>query len=219
MRRAVYNDQELLALAAKETKPTSWVRREYSKHRSVVNAIDGALQRNGTPLSERAQQLWEGRRGALQLAIAQMNDQVDRVLLERRNEFRFGARVAPSLEWLLASAKNQFNSETEQYQTVIDWAVRPDLYSYRRREFSGVEFRRLKLIRKAIPSLLKKKVSFVETGDPEHPLRAVVTSKEWSVLVNGFPEEPLYTLTIDGVEAMDFDDWPANWSRPSAEGA
>jgi hypothetical protein len=30
-----------------------------------------------------------------------------------------------------------------------------------------------------------------------------------------FPDEPLYTVPIDGEEVMHFDDWPNIWTRPA----
>ena len=38
---------------------------------------------------------------------------------------------------------------------------------------------------------------------------------KWLVRMNDFPDEPLYTLLIDGTAIIHFDDWPEFWgSRP-----
>jgi len=34
------------------------------------------------------------------------------------------------------------------------------------------------------------------------------------IRINEFPEDAMFTLLIDGVESLDFDDWPDNWGRP-----
>jgi hypothetical protein len=36
----------------------------------------------------------------------------------------------------------------------------------------------------------------------------------WMIRINDFPEEPLYTLLIDGEEILHFDDWPNFWIQP-----
>ena len=43
---------------------------------------------------------------------------------------------------------------------------------------------------------------------------ATVDGKPWAVRINDFPDEPLFTLIIAGVEVMHFDDWPEFWHRP-----
>ena len=44
---------------------------------------------------------------------------------------------------------------------------------------------------------------------------AVVEGQRWLLQLGNFPAEPLYTLVVDGVEIMSFDDWPVLWTRPS----
>jgi len=53
-------------------------------------------------------------------------------------------------------------------------------------------------------------------GDRE-PWEAEVGGQRWRVRLNDFPEEPLYTVIVDGREVASFNDWPACWTRP--EGA
>ena len=40
---------------------------------------------------------------------------------------------------------------------------------------------------------------------------ATVGAQRWSVRINDFPDEPLYSLLIDGDEVIHFDDWPRFW--------
>lgn len=49
----------------------------------------------------------------------------------------------------------------------------------------------------------------------EFPYQAVVDGSVWSVRVNDFPAQPLYTLLIDGREVADLDEWPPAWQRPA----
>lgn len=34
------------------------------------------------------------------------------------------------------------------------------------------------------------------------------------IRMNDFPDEPLYTLLIDNVEVIHFNEWPERWSKP-----
>ena len=50
----------------------------------------------------------------------------------------------------------------------------------------------------------------------EYSLETEVGSSRWAVRMNDFPDEPLYTLFVDGEEIIDFNDWPSGWKeRPS----
>lgn len=37
--------------------------------------------------------------------------------------------------------------------------------------------------------------------------------KDWLIKWNNFPEEPMYTLFIDGIIVLHFDDFPSEWTR------
>ncbi len=36
----------------------------------------------------------------------------------------------------------------------------------------------------------------------------------WKIRMNDFPDEPLYTLIVDGAEKIHFNDWPDEWAKP-----
>jgi len=42
---------------------------------------------------------------------------------------------------------------------------------------------------------------------------AKVDSQLWSVRLNDFPDEPLYSLLVDDEEVIHFDDWPHFWGK------
>lgn len=54
------------------------------------------------------------------------------------------------------------------------------------------------------------------TGDGEFPYRARIDGHVYTIRVNDFPEEPLYTLMIDDQEIVDLEDWPQAWVKPTA---
>jgi hypothetical protein len=53
-------------------------------------------------------------------------------------------------------------------------------------------------------------IRWEHTGDGEVPYRHGF----WTVRVNDFPAEPLYTALLDGQDVLDLEDWPARWVRP-----
>lgn len=61
--------------------------------------------------------------------------------------------------------------------------------------------------------LLGQLLDWNTTGDVEHPWAAEVDGENWQIRLNDFPEEPMYSLIIDGEERGSFHDWPENWGR------
>lgn len=58
-----------------------------------------------------------------------------------------------------------------------------------------------------------REIPWRRESDPEHPFSATVDGERWSIRLNDFPAEPLYSLLIDGEAVADFDDWPEAWSK------
>ena len=90
-----------------------------------------------------------------------------------------------------------------------------DIDSLTEREFTD----RLQVLR---ASIVTKHVSspmvWEQTGDGELPYRRSVNGRAFTIRVNDFPAEPLYTLLIDEDEIADRDDWPAQWHKPPTAG-
>ena len=55
-----------------------------------------------------------------------------------------------------------------------------------------------------------------ETGNAQFPYEANDRGRHLKIRLNDFPDEPLYTLLVDGVESRHFDDWPAQWQKVPA---
>ena len=51
------------------------------------------------------------------------------------------------------------------------------------------------------------------SDDLDIPWQSRVGALRLAVRMNDFPEEPLYTLLVDGNAVADFDDWPSCWQR------
>jgi hypothetical protein len=44
---------------------------------------------------------------------------------------------------------------------------------------------------------------------------AMVERSKWKIRLNDFPDEPLFTLLVDDVEIIHFNDWPKEWTKPT----
>jgi hypothetical protein len=65
----------------------------------------------------------------------------------------------------------------------------------------------------ALGDCLNGKITWFSTKDPIALWRAEVGPHTWTVHVNNFPEDHLYTLFINGNKIGDFDEWPRRWLR------
>ncbi len=73
------------------------------------------------------------------------------------------------------------------------------------------------------PSPLSRALQWQAGPTPELAYRCLLDSvtqaatatreEEWLIRINDFPQQPLYTLLINGVAQCDFDNWPACWQR------
>lgn len=57
-------------------------------------------------------------------------------------------------------------------------------------------------------------VAWKHTGTAEFPFTAEVDGKRYTIRLNDFPAEPMYTLISDGIELDDLEDWPVAWVMP-----
>jgi hypothetical protein len=52
------------------------------------------------------------------------------------------------------------------------------------------------------------------TADGREPcivFQAVAEAHQWCIRINNFPDEPAFTLLVDGGEVIHFDEWPKIW--------
>jgi hypothetical protein len=45
--------------------------------------------------------------------------------------------------------------------------------------------------------------------------KATVDGARWTIRMNDFPAEPLYTLLINGQPIIHFNNWPSFWKKPA----
>jgi len=60
---------------------------------------------------------------------------------------------------------------------------------------------------------LLRSVSWATSSGRERCIvfEAMVDHHSWSIRINDFPDEPLYSLIVDGGELIHFDEWPQVW--------
>jgi len=62
---------------------------------------------------------------------------------------------------------------------------------------------------------LRRAIVWTKGQDLSAMYVAEVDGARWTIRLGDFPDEPLYTLAIAGVEVLSFDDWPPAWTRPA----
>ena len=60
-----------------------------------------------------------------------------------------------------------------------------------------------------------RRIGWRSTGNAIRPYQATIDGARWTIQVNDFPAEPLYTLFIDDEEQESFNEWPQVWLRPA----
>ena len=65
----------------------------------------------------------------------------------------------------------------------------------------------------SVESLMKLELIWEKTTDSEFPYRVLIGTNIYCVRINNFPEEEMFTLLENGLEAFSFDNWPKLWTR------
>lgn len=65
----------------------------------------------------------------------------------------------------------------------------------------------------ALEEYLHTRVEWRPTGDVMELWSSQLGRNRWSLQLNDFPAEHLYTLLINGRTVGRFDDWPAEWLK------
>ena len=64
-----------------------------------------------------------------------------------------------------------------------------------------------------VPQARARAVVWSQTRDASTPWRATVDAQAFTLRLNDCPEEPLYTLFVDGSPVGALNDWPKTWSK------
>lgn len=114
----------------------------------------------------------------------------------------------PSLRRLWAEAAALGLSGRDAWLHIADWARHrpagwgpPGQPKRRRRTREATQ----------LDGFLAQPLDWRLTGDLEVPWATTAAGRRWQLRLNDFPDEPMYTLLIDGQPAGDFHDWPDAW--------
>ena len=58
-------------------------------------------------------------------------------------------------------------------------------------------------------------IKWDRSGDSLCPYLAHLNGKIYKIRLNDFPEEPMYSLLMDGEVVESFDSWPKVWHKPA----
>jgi|GEM_PF-1384906 len=111
----------------------------------------------------------------------------------------------PSLRWLWGHAKQNGLSDEQAWASIEAWAqhqpASPTLNNGNKNRTDEVQ------------AAITQTLHWTSTGDPEIPWALGLEGKWLQVRLNDFPDEPMYSLLVDGESVGDFHDWPKTWER------
>ena len=186
------------------------VREWYLNELAKLPAMDEAWQREGLTLRQRAWNNWQYRHDLRLRARTSMPNQEEAALLAERDRRKYGHPEGPGFMQLL--------TEGRAHGFTFTCGSLGEHASPTRQSTSGSAYHEGEGTSVNTVSHLGTEACWEGTGDPLQPYQARVGGEVWSVRLNDFPDEHLYTLLVDGHESESFDDWPSCWERPQQDG-
>jgi hypothetical protein len=194
---------------------SAWMLR-YGRRR---DAIDGG----SAPLSDlTARQALVARQRALdgaETALPQWDSAIQEMLdlcLQNRDNgidvtaFDQPHGYGPSLRGLWVASERRGDAALEPWQHILAWA------RHRPAAWEVEDSRRMQGLAhttRELGALMAREVTWSTTGDLDYPWAAAVNGQQWQVRLNDFPDDLMYSLTIDGKSVGGFHDWPEAWQR------
>lgn len=160
------------------------------------------LERDGMPLHRVAMLAWAFRRRLCEVTTASIRAHDDRIASKNYRVARFGGDGIPSLEYILRQAPKSSMRAAELFNYIKDWT-----------EIGGAESRRRKGQEKRLEEWLIEKTDWILTHDAQSPWQTTVGDCLWQICINNFPDEPMFTLMVQGIVMGDLEDWPKTWKR------
>jgi hypothetical protein len=116
----------------------------------------------------------------------------------------------PSIRRLWAEGKRDGRGDAEAWAHVVAWARHePAAWAEdaRRRKKGKAQ------VSDELSDRLGRSLTWASTGDPFEPWATVCDGGTWRVRVNDFPDDFLYSLTVEGRDVGPFHEWPVAWGR------
>ncbi|MBN9659868.1 MAG: hypothetical protein J0H49_16905 [Acidobacteria bacterium] len=187
-------------LAAKKSTNRA-ARSSYLSHIDTPH-MGPRLERNGMPLHRVAMLAWAFRRGLAEVTTASIRAQDDSITLKNYRIAKYGTDGIAPLEHILRQAPTSSMGPAELFNYIKDWT-----------EMGGIESRSRRGQEKPLTEWVTKRADWTSTSDVQRPWHARVGECLWQIRINDFPDEPLFTLMIDGAVIGDLEDWPKAWKR------
>ena len=159
-------------------------------------AIDRALI--GTPDWDSTLNEWFG------MMLRNQSGQTDAAALDEPHGY------GPSLRRLWIEARNRGFAGEKAWEQITAWAY------HRPAAWALEDQRKKKGLAHTAPGLvqaLARRVEWTRARDSHMPWSTEMDGQRWQVRLNDFPDEPMYSLLVDGAEQGSFHDWPETWKR------
>ena len=116
----------------------------------------------------------------------------------------------PSLRQLCIERRQAGDSDQEVWDNISQWA------RHRPPAWEDEDRRKKKKLSYSSPELserLTREVSWRDTNDVNYPWSTEVSGEIWRIGLNDFPDDLMYTLTVNDKIIGKFHDWPERWHR------
>ena len=60
----------------------------------------------------------------------------------------------------------------------------------------------------------KEIIPWAPTNNPEFPFKSYIDNMKYTIRINDWPDNAMYTFLENDKELFSFDDWPNNWEMP-----
>ncbi len=64
-------------------------------------------------------------------------------------------------------------------------------------------------------NIKKELIQWNLNNSNEYVYSTIIKNMKFLIRINEFPKESMYTLILEDIEVLDFDDWPNNWLKPN----
>jgi hypothetical protein len=133
------------------------------------------------------------------------------IKLVRANHPEYG----PLLQWFVREAETNGRNETQLCESIRDWGLKspPQIAEFERRSDLLIRGTAVDALPAALLPYVHTEVTWHCTEDLDRPWIASIGDQTWSLRLNDFPEEILYTLIVNGQSIGDLNDVPKKWRR------
>jgi hypothetical protein len=122
----------------------------------------------------------------------------------------------PLLQWFVRESEKQDLDEAGMLQLILDWSLRmpAQMREFERRQAPSTQ--RADNRPNVLIPFLQREVRCHQSRDLDNPWTADVQNHRWTLRLNDYPDDFLYTLIAEDEPIASFNDFPRNWKRSAA---